>query len=80
MAQISIDNSKRDTDILALKAENPKLSNEAIGAEFGISRERVRQVLNAQERSQRQRAANARAATRFRDSFAKYERIRPGSA
>jgi hypothetical protein len=27
--------------ILALKAENPKRSNETIGAEFGISRERV---------------------------------------
>jgi DNA-directed RNA polymerase sigma subunit (sigma70/sigma32) len=80
MPNISIDNSKRDKNILALKAENPKLSNEAIGAEFGISRERVRQILNAEERMQRQRAANERVATRFRDSFAKYERIRHGGA
>jgi DNA-directed RNA polymerase sigma subunit (sigma70/sigma32) len=77
-----IDNSERDRKILALIAETPKRSNDSIGAEFGISRERVRQIKNAEERRQRRRSANAQAAARFRATFEKYdeglERVKAG--
>jgi DNA-directed RNA polymerase sigma subunit (sigma70/sigma32) len=71
-----IDNSKRDKIILARCAEMPKRSNEAIGAEFGISRERVRQISDAEERRQRRTVGNAKAAASFRATFEKYEKIR----
>jgi DNA-directed RNA polymerase sigma subunit (sigma70/sigma32) len=76
MTNPSIDNSERDKKILALKAENPKRSNESIGAEFGISRERVRHILDTEEYSQRRRVGNAKAAAEFRAAFEKYEKIR----
>jgi transposase len=41
-------NVERDRKICALKATG--LTNEAIGKQFGISRERVRNVLDAAER------------------------------
>jgi DNA-directed RNA polymerase sigma subunit (sigma70/sigma32) len=79
MAKVVFDNSERDRQILAIKAVQPKLSNDAIGAKFGISRERVRQILGAEERRQRRAAANERVATKFRGTFEKYERLRLGS-
>ena len=76
MTNPSIDNSERDKRILAICAEIPKRSNESIGAEFGISRERVRQIRNTEEWRQRRQVGNAKAAARFREAFDKYEKIR----
>jgi DNA-directed RNA polymerase sigma subunit (sigma70/sigma32) len=75
MTKPSIDNSKRDKKILALSAEKPKRSNESIGAEFGIGRERVRQIQNTEANRQRRRVGNAKAAAGFRAAFEKYEKI-----
>jgi DNA-directed RNA polymerase sigma subunit (sigma70/sigma32) len=76
MINLSIDNRERDRKILALLAEKPKLSNEAIGAKFGISRTRVAQIQNAEMWRQSRRKANERIATKFRTAFEKYEKIR----
>jgi DNA-directed RNA polymerase sigma subunit (sigma70/sigma32) len=75
-----IDNSERDKIILSRCAEIPKRSNESIGAEFGISRERVRQIQNTEEWRKRRQVGNAEAAARFREVFEKYEKIRPTAA
>jgi Sigma-70, region 4 len=72
-----IDNTERDKKILARCAELPKRSNESIGAEFGISRERVRQIRDAEERRLRRRAGNAKAAASFRAVYEKYDKEKP---
>jgi len=45
-------NVARDAEICALK-KSTKLSNEAIGARYGINRETVRTILNAGKRNER---------------------------
>lgn len=77
MAKPTIDNTKRDNKILALCAQRPKRSNESIGAEFGISRERVRQIRDAEERRQRRTVGNLKAAASFRAMYEKYDKEKP---
>jgi sigma-70-like protein len=45
-------NVARDAEIVALKATT-KMSNDAIGEKYNMSRERVRQILNTAERDAR---------------------------
>jgi DNA-directed RNA polymerase sigma subunit (sigma70/sigma32) len=76
MTKVSIDNSERDKEILSLTAANPKRSNADIGGQFGISRERVRQIRSTADYRQRRRAANEPVAASFRAAFEKFEKIR----
>jgi DNA-directed RNA polymerase sigma subunit (sigma70/sigma32) len=73
-----IDNTERDRKIVALKAGNPKLSNDAIGEEYGISRERVRQILGTARRQQERTVVNHDAVREFREAFDKFEKLRSG--
>jgi DNA-directed RNA polymerase sigma subunit (sigma70/sigma32) len=80
MTNPPIDNTERDKKILALLAETPKLSNEAIGAKFGISRTRVAQIQSSDMWRQRRTKANERVANSFRATFEKYDKIRQDHA
>jgi hypothetical protein len=71
VAKPAIDNTKRNNKILALLAATPKLSNEAIGAKFGISRTRVANIRDEREREQRASEAKLRA------DFEKYNKEKP---
>jgi DNA-binding Lrp family transcriptional regulator len=72
VAKPAIDNTERDRKILALLAATPKLSNEAIGAKFGISRTRVANIRDRRERERRASDARRRIGAKLRADFEKY--------
>jgi DNA-directed RNA polymerase sigma subunit (sigma70/sigma32) len=78
MTNPRIDHTERDRKIVALKAGNPKLSNDAIGGEYGISRERVRQILMTARRQHERTLVNQDAVREFREAIDKFEKLRSG--
>jgi hypothetical protein len=60
---------ERNRKICARAASQPKPTNVALGAEFGVSRETIRHVLAAEEFRRRRNENLNRIAAKFKDVF-----------